>query len=231
MKLLIFNQKGGVGKSTLSIQIAYGLFRTGCQVELVDTDPQGTSTTWYNDCEIEPIFNASVKHTPSMLNDQNMNSPGWTIIDGCMTSIQTMTAAIKTVDLVLIPVTPSQLDLDATELVEELIITRQHVNKKLKAAYIINNANNNTALSQLKEALRVRVENLKIEYPDLPPFKCLREIVGRRLVHSKTVGRGATVWQARTSGKDRECNSEAKSYSIDEMEQLVKEIITWSIDT
>ena len=41
------NQKGGVGKSTLSLLVAEQLAQIGREVIFLDNDPQGNSTQWF----------------------------------------------------------------------------------------------------------------------------------------------------------------------------------------
>ena len=46
MIISFINQKGGVGKTTLSTNIASALSNEGHKVLLIDADKQGSSSTW-----------------------------------------------------------------------------------------------------------------------------------------------------------------------------------------
>lgn len=56
----VFNQKGGCGKTTVSMHIAGTLGVRGCKTLLVDMDEQGTATRWAAQAPEEKPFPASV---------------------------------------------------------------------------------------------------------------------------------------------------------------------------
>lgn len=66
--IAVTNQKGGVGKTTTTENVAIGLARNGCNVLIVDFDPQGDLTSclgWKN--------NDSLEHSVSSMLDDYIN--------------------------------------------------------------------------------------------------------------------------------------------------------------
>ena len=53
IRIAVCNLKGGVGKSTVSINLAYELAASGCRVLVVDLDKQANTTKFYNSLDYE----------------------------------------------------------------------------------------------------------------------------------------------------------------------------------
>lgn len=152
----ILNQKGGVGKTTLTVNIARALARKGNHVLVVDSDLQGSARDWSaaggeNHLAVVGIDRPTLEKSIKAI----QNGYHWILIDGAPGCNKMVISAIKCADIVLIPVTPSALDVWATSDLVDLIKTRQSITEgKPKTAFVITKRIRNTRIDRdLREAL------------------------------------------------------------------------------
>ncbi len=117
MRVIIFaSQKGGSGKTTLAGHVAVQAERAGAgPVALIDTDPQGSLSEWWNLREAEGPDLVRTNF-PRLLTDlQELHADGVELV--IVDTSAAITMAIRDVavfaDLVVIPVRPSPHDLRA----------------------------------------------------------------------------------------------------------------------
>jgi len=115
--IVLATQKGGSGKSTLTIGLALAAQNAGHKVRLIDTDPQGTLSNWQARRGIaEPMVEAiyNVGRFESRLAQLARGGITVTIVDTASGVGATTAAAIRCADLCLIPARPSLADIEAT---------------------------------------------------------------------------------------------------------------------
>ncbi len=141
----VLSQKGGAGKSTLTMQLAGGLARGGRRVVVIDLDPHETALRWSHAAPEATPFPARVVQLDGPAEGlqaflRRLGREAGVVLLDCPPSIEhPMTlAALAEADVALVPVVPSPADLWSTKAVERLILQAQAGRKGLRAALVPN---------------------------------------------------------------------------------------------
>lgn len=145
MILTVGNTKGGVGKSTLAVNLAVVRVTTGYDVLLVDGDEQATATI-FSDTRAEEL--GSTGYTIASLRGKALRdqvqkfAPKYDdiIIDVGGRDTGSLRAALTVSDIVLIPIRPRSPDVWALDDIIPLIEEARLPNPNLRALVVINAA-------------------------------------------------------------------------------------------
>lgn len=116
-------QKGGVGKTTLAVNLAVAAQAAGMKTALFDLDPQESATAWSErrKAELPHVEPISARRLDQAIDAAAANGFQLTIIDTPPAAGAEAAAAAQRADLVLIPCRPSLIDLDAIKRTAQLI--------------------------------------------------------------------------------------------------------------
>jgi len=138
MIISLVNQKGGVGKTTIAVNLASCLSERGHQTLLVDADPQGSVLQWQsvsNDQRFEII------HRPSatLLGDRKAMTKGHdhVVIDAPPAIGEITKAVLALSDLAIIPIGPSPLDIWSSKETLALFAEARKRHRHLKPKLLI----------------------------------------------------------------------------------------------
>ena len=186
----VLSQKGGVGKTTLTLNLASHWHAQGKRVLVVDADPQGSALAWSSARSLPPMFPVVGMAKPSLHRDLPAIAADYdvTVIDGAPRVNDLGRAAILASDLVLIPVQPSPFDVWAADDTVQLIQEAQQFKDTLKAAFAINRKIVNTAIGR----------DVAGAFADAP-FPVLKATVSQRVLFAESAGQGLTVREIASS--------------------------------
>ncbi len=187
----ILNQKGGVGKTTLAVNLAAGLARSGARVLLIDADPQGSALDWSAARQAAPLFAVVGLPRPTVHKEIAIIGHGFDhiVIDGPPRVTDLARSAIMASDLVVIPVQPSPYDIWAAEEVVKLIDEARVYKENLKSCFVVNRKIANTAIGRdVGEALAAY------------PLPVLRASVTQRVVFAEAAAQGKSIFEIDQDG-------------------------------
>jgi chromosome partitioning protein len=116
MKIIaVLSQKGGSGKTTLSINLAIAAAKAGQQVVVIDIDPQQSAARWsrLRTTDNPVIVSGHAPNLAQLVEQARGGGADLVVIDTAPKSESASLIAAKLANLILIPCKPSNLDLDA----------------------------------------------------------------------------------------------------------------------
>lgn len=203
----ILNQKGGVGKTTLSVNLAGELVRRGGRVLLIDADPQGSALDWSAARgDRDPLFPVVGLPRPTIHKEIGRLVVGYdhVLIDGPPRVSDLARSAIMASDSVLIPVQPSPYDVWSAGEIVKLIDEASAFKELRKTVFVINRKIVNTAIGRdVAEALSGF------------PIPVLKSVISQRVIFAEAAASGQVVHEIDPRGP-----------AAREIDQVMDEILT-----
>jgi len=209
MIITIGNTKGGVGKTTLAVNLAIARAMSGRDVWLIDGDRQGTAQTAISiraEAGHQPGISCATYPDGPTLRAQVQQQAGKfhdIIIDAGGRDSTALRAALVLSDVLLIPFQPRSYDVWALNDIAALVDEARSVRDGLRAVAVLNCADSGEASTDNADAAAA--------VADVPQFEYLATPIRRRKAFANAAGAGLSVLELKPADKK----------AIDELNALV----------
>lgn len=212
MRISFLNQKGGVGKTTLAVNVADAMARQGLRTLLVDADPQASAIEWasardehHDESTGDVLFPVVGLPSNSIHKEINAFARDYdcVIIDGPPRVNTVSASAIMASDVVFIPVQPSPYDVWAADEMVQLIDQARAIRPEILAMFVVNRKIPKTVLGKA-------IGDALLDYP-LPVMEA--EIC-QRVAFAESASKGQSVLDAAPT-----------DLAAKEIKKLIKEIM------
>ncbi len=209
--ITVFNQKGGCGKTMVTMQLAGAFGIRGLKTLIVDMDKQGTSARWSAQAKKESPFPATVISL-AVMNEKmigevaKLQAEFDVILIDCPPSIDSPIpwSALLISDLALIPIIPAMDNVWASQDAKELAFNAKNQNPSLQTFYV-------GSMTRRGNLFKACMNMLKKD----EDVKMLKTVLSQRNAYQESQFTGSTVHAFAKS-----------SPAIDEIEALASEV--WS---
>ncbi len=208
-RVALISQKGGAGKTTVTMQLAAGMTARGLAVAVLDLDPQESALRWA-ESSLDKPFPATVVRAGQDAEAVRAQIAGFAgqgamVLLDCPPSLEHpySALALELADLALVPVVPSPPDLWSARAMERFILKHMATRKALAGALLPNRVQRTALSGSVLEVM----QDFTLPVLDAP--------LTQRNAYAQSAVMGGSVYQM---GK-------AAQAAKDEVERLVEAVL------
>jgi len=174
----VVNQKGGVGKTTVTMMLAFQLAREGKNVIIHDKDSGGTAMSWDKAAtNLGQPLPFDVAHSDNFGLLTSQTDYDFVIADNPPNNELLLTTMAATADYLVIPLLPGGVEIDRVGLTKEIMAKEEGARETtLRYGYVLNSVGNNNITKETEKHMK------ELGYPVLTS-------IPRRVAYSEAYGK------------------------------------------